>query len=138
VKSYVIRDIKDIGAVLDYVHDRHFNIEEVSFDKTQQLLRIPLTVISSESETAHRVLFLKVRVHPVLRAHLVIHKVTEYDLIDDAGVGRGDINTITVEDGTVSIKCGLPIVIKAKVLEFHIELVITDEVMGKKKFIWWK
>jgi hypothetical protein len=138
MKHLVIHDIKEIGSILDYVHDRSFEIEEISFDKAKQILSIPLTVISEESEIVRKILFLKITAHPVLKAELLIYSTVDYTLTDDAQIGRGNINIIESKEGTVVVRCGIPVTIRVQVSEFHVELIISDQVVGKKRGLRWR
>lgn len=139
VKKYEIYDIEDIDTILDYIHDRFFEIDQITFDKESQRLRIPISIISTEGRITGKILWLiKQRTHLVVSAALLIHEVVDYELLDEAKTGEGDINTILFDGDTVIIECGLPVTIRIKVVRLHLELEITDETVGEKKFFSWR
>ena len=135
MKQYTIQDIRDIDKILEYVHDRHFEIDKIFFDKEKKCLNIPISVIDTEGQLSFKFLWMKKWIHPVKLANLVIHNTIAYKFIDEARVGRGDINTIVLENNTtVVIKCGVPVSIRVEISEFLLDLIISDKVIGQKKY----
>lgn len=123
-------DMYDVGQILNYVHDRHFQLSDIHFDRTNGLLSIPITVETGTIQDVRKYLFFSMWKSTVVKAELVIRNVVDFTLKDDAQVGRGVINTIEIEDGSVVITCALPVELKVSVSRADIELVLSDEVVG--------
>ena len=124
--------MRDIGKVLDFVHDRVFTLSKVQFDKGAQTLSIPLTVISDEPRDLKRFLFVKTWKNPIIESTLLIKNVRDYSVKDEAEINQGDINTITKEDDCLVIKCGLPVEIRIEVTTMEIELMVSDTITSQK------
>ena len=137
VKNCDVNDIKDVGVILDYVHDRFFAIEKVVIDQERQQLTIPISIICIGSRVSGKILWLERRTHLIKSAAILIHNVVSYELVDEAGVGQGDINTILFDGENVIIECGLPVTINIKVSNLHLELEITDNIVGEKTYFSW-
>lgn len=122
---------KDIGSILDYVHDRIFQLSDIEFDGEKSILCIPLTVITEDIIDQKSYFLLYTWKHAVVKSNLVVRHVTDFELKDEAKIGEANINTIVIEDGTVMIKCSMPVEIKARVSSLEIDLVLSDRVVGK-------
>ena len=132
MKRIVATNVRDIGKVLDFVHDRVFTLSKVQFDKGAQTLSIPLTVISDEPRDLKRFLFVKTWKNPIIESTLLIKNVRDYSVKDEAEINQGDINTITKEDDCLVIKCGLPVEIRIEVTTMEIELMVSDTITSQK------
>jgi len=131
VKNIKITRASDIGQILDYVHDRIFQLSDINFDKERATLSIPLTVVTDVLTDRKDYFFVKTWKNPVVQSGLIISNVKDYMLKDEAEIGEANINTIVEEDGCVVIKCSVPVEIRAAVSELDIELQMTDEVIEK-------
>ena len=124
-------DIRDVGKILDYVHDRVFQLEDISFDKENAILTIPITVISDSIMDQKSYLFCSTWKNPIVKSQLAIKNVTNFAVKDEAQIGGAGINTITTEDGAVVIKCSAPIELRAAVLSVGLELTLSENIVGK-------
>ena len=132
MKRIVATNVRDIGKILDFVHDRIFTLSKIQFDKGAQTLSIPLTVISDEPRDLKRFLFVKTWKNPVVESTLLIKNARDYSVKDEAQINQGDVNTITKEDDYVVIKCGLPVEIRVMVTALEIELAMSDTIASQK------
>ena len=132
MKSITVTDAKKIGTILDYVHDRTFELSMVRFDEKSRTLLIPLTVISDETKDMKKVLFVRTWKNPVVEATLLIKNATNYSVKDEAQIDQGIINTIVQEGSHVLIKCSVPVEIRAEVTRLELELVLSDTVTSQK------
>lgn len=81
------RSEKDLSPILDYVHDRSYEIERLIFDSQSKELRIPVYFGSKECEGV-----------------LVVKSALRFEIRDEAKIGEGDINTISHRSGRVEIR----------------------------------
>ena len=133
MQKIVAKSAREIGTILDYVHDRVFRLSEVQFDKESSTLSIPLTVISDEVTDQKKFwLFINTWKIPVVEATLLIKNARDYSVKDEAQINQGDVNTITKKDDHVVIKCGLPVEIQVKVTALEIELAMSDTITSQK------
>lgn len=134
IKNIVVTNIQEVGKILDYVHDRRFQLSHIKVDKEKATLTIPLTVVSDIPIDRKNFLFLKTWKNPVVESELIIKNIINYAIKDEAQVGEADINIITKENNSILIKCGLPVEIKVKVTSVEIELIMSDKVVDKISF----
>jgi hypothetical protein len=130
VGKLLVSSERDVGRILAYVHDRHFQLSDIHFDRANALLSIPLTVETDAIQDVRRYLFFSRWKCTVVKADLVIRNVTDFALKDDAQVGEGAINTIEIGAGAIVIACALPVEIRASVSRADIELMLSDEIVG--------
>ena len=126
-----VSDIRDVGEILDYVHDRVFQLSDIHFDRENALLSIPLTVVTDALTDQRTYLFFSTWKNPVVESELVIRSVTDCAVKDEAQTGEANINTIAAEDDSLVIKCSVPVEIKATVSTVDLELVLSNKVVGK-------
>ncbi len=134
MKRCEVHSIQDIDVILDYVHDRRFDTDRIVFDQEKHCLTIPTTILGKE-QLAGKYLFLKRWQRDVYAADLLIHNAFDYELIDQAKVGCGDIANITLDGNTVVIKGGLPVTIRVRVSKLHLELVVTDRIIRQERYL---
>ena len=132
MENIKITSINDIAKILDYVHDRIFQLSDIAFNKEQGTLSIPITIVTDASTDEKRYLFVKTWKNSVVESKLVIRHITDYTLKDDAQIGEANINTITGENGSVVIVCSVPVEIRVAVTDLEIELQISNNVIQKK------
>lgn len=133
MRTIRVTDIDDIGAILDLVHDRYFELDKLSFDETEKRLAIPLAVITEYREKKRRSIFGYHWVNPIVEAELVIRNAMAYSIEDEAQIGEADINTISQEGDYVVVDCGVPVTIRVRVSSIYIECNLTDRVVGEVK-----
>ena len=129
--SIKVSDIRDVGEILDYVHDRIFQLSDIDFDKENALLSIPLTVVTDALTDQRTYLFFSTWKNPVVESELVIRSVTDCAVKDEAQTEEASINTIAADDDCLVIKCSVPVEMKATVSTVDLELVVSDKVVGK-------
>jgi len=127
----VVTSMQEVGRILDYVHDRVFQLSAVRFDRERAALSIPLTIVADEVTDRKKHLFFRTWRNPVVNADLVIKHVIDFSIKDDAQIGKASINTIEIKDGMVVINCDPPVEILVKVLSAEVELQISDNVVNK-------
>jgi hypothetical protein len=132
MKRIVARSAQEIGEILDYVHDRTFELSKMQLDKRAGTLSIPLTVISDEMRDLKKVLFVKTWKNPVVEATLLVKNATDFSLKDEAQIDQGIINTITHDGDQVLIKCSVPVEIRVAVTRLELELALSDTVTAQK------
>lgn len=132
MKRIVATSTREIGKILDYVHDRAFDLSKMQFDKRSGTLSIPLTVVSDETQDLKQFLFVKLWKNPVVQATLLIKNATNFSLKDDAQIDQGIINTIIHDGGWVLIKCSVPVEIKVEIARLELELALSDTVTSRK------
>lgn len=101
---------EDFGAILDYVHDRSYELNLLRLDQDRQELSIPIQLGPEESEGL-----------------LIIRSVSDFSVRDDAQIEEGDINTIEYEPPFVIIKGAIPVDLMIRVSTLDIELVLPDD-----------
>lgn len=103
----------ELQTVVDHIHDHWLNFDAIVF--TNGTLRIPVTdrVCSRASEQT------------AFPWSLLIHTVADWSFEDQARIGFYDITELTYDSAqrTITIMCGLPLVITAHVREVEISLV---------------
>lgn len=93
--------------ILDKIHDSCFWLDEVRFDEAAGEVVIPFTV----EDVEHRKICSRwgFALYEDLKfaANLVISHVLEFEVVDNAQIGRGNVNTMRFADGTLTIRCGV-------------------------------
>lgn len=107
MKSIIATNPTELVGIIDYVHDRTYELDRVHFDEPRKVLTLPIKLNRKR-----------------LEGLLYIKKVQAYQVIDRAMIGEGDINTITYDGGFVLIKGSLPVELRISVTELEIELLI--------------
>jgi hypothetical protein len=133
MKNIRIKDIEEIGIILDYVHDQYFEMDEIKHDKFSGTISIPIPTYSRESKAVKRILFINIWEYPNFQSVLVFHHVSDLEISDRAEIGTADINIIVQENDWLIIKCGIPVDIKMRVESICIELIISDEIVSSRK-----
>jgi len=109
VKSLHASSDSDLAPILDYVHDRTYDIERVVLDAERRELRIPVYLGSRQCEGT-----------------LLIKSALRFELKDDAEIGEGDINTISHSGGRVEINGAIPVKLSIEVERFDLEFIVPD------------
>lgn len=134
MKTISISEIEQIGEILDYVHDRYFDLDKVNFDKEKKILSIPLTIVLEDKIKEEKKYFIvSTWRNPIVEAELIFKNVTGFTIEDKAEIGEADINTIYQEGEQLIIKCGIPVIIKLSVTSCEIECVASDKVIDEVK-----
>jgi hypothetical protein len=112
----VFKDPAQLSSIIDRIHDRWFEKEEITFDKEKCVLTIPFFERASslwpfkKKEAARSVGLLK------------IHCVASYAIRDTEEVGTYDFNELIYapEAKRLSITTGVPIGIEITITDFEI------------------
>lgn len=125
----------EFPRLLDYIHDRKFQLDDLRYEEETQRLCIPLTVICQETlGPSERSWLLLRRRYPVSRAELIVEHVEEHVVVDQAQIGAADVNEISSSEDEVVITCGVPVTIRARVSALDVRLEISDDVVGEKSY----
>ena len=131
----IVNEIKEIEKIVEHVHDRFFWLEKVLFQEADKILKIPTSVLSDETIVKKRWILSKRKVE-IIYAELLIHNVHDYKIVDDAGIGVGDIDQIFLKNELIlCIKCGLPIYIDINISGIFLELNISDQVLESVEYV---
>lgn len=133
MKCLKVTDIKQVGGILDFVHDRTIQLDKLMFEQANGVFTIPLTVISDQKIKERSTFFVKTWKCPVIEANLRVKHANAVEVIDEAQIGEGAINIISTEEGYVVIKCGVPVEIRVCISALELELELTDIVVGEIK-----
>ena len=107
MKHITASKASDLSEILDFVHDRAYELDRIAFDRDARELRIPIK-LNDEG----------------LVCTLIIRAAQDYSVVDKAEIGEGDINTIVFSEGKVLIKGAIPVDITVRVDQFDVELVL--------------
>ena len=127
----VVRDPKDLSAIIDLIHDCWFDIADVAFHPRQSLLSIRYKrPLREKARVLRRVFLLKWIEVPLVECFLEINHVIESHVEDRQGVRLYDFNTIAYDSSsnTVRVDTGIPTTITMKVTEFELSVEETDNV----------
>ena len=134
MKEISITEIGRVGEILDYVHDRYFDLDKIEFDEKKRTLMIPLSVIlADKTKKKRKFLILSTWRNSVVKAKLIFKNVIDYTIEDKAQIGEADINTIYWEGKQLIIKCGIPVVVRLNVTACSIEFIASDDVIDEVK-----
>jgi hypothetical protein len=121
-----------LGNILDYVHDRRFDLEKLNFDKANGTVSLRTTSILDDKVNFRNRWFFKIWENQIVESTLVVKHAASYSVKDEAKIGGGMINTILHAGGCVVIKCCEPVEIAITVTRFELDLLLTDVVVGAK------
>jgi hypothetical protein len=114
----------ELSPILDHVHDRSYDLSSLDHNARNRTLTVTLAVRSSKKGPRRFWLFRK---EATTVAKLVIHKALGFKVVDDARIGKGDINTIRQKNNQVVIVGGIPVKVLVDVEGFDIELLLPDD-----------
>lgn len=121
--------------IVDKIHDCRFELDEIKYDQYKKILSIQFEMEIYDNATIEKkFLFFKKIITPVNKCFLKINHVKQYEIRDNAQIGRYDFNEVKIDEfrGTVLITSGFPLEIEIDVEKVNIDLEITDEVVDKK------
>jgi len=122
----------ELNKILDFVHDRIFDLSDITFDKAEGVVTIPLTVILDEKVDQKKSFMMKRWKYPVVVSNLIVKNVVSIDVDDKDKIGQGCINNFTCTDSEVVINNSVPVIIRMSVSSFEMILEITDHVQEMK------
>lgn len=132
-----ILNFNEIGKILDCIHDKWFNIEDIIFNPQLSSLEIKFDRENIEAKKiVKQLLFFRKWRLPVIKSKLIINNVLNYKIEDKAYIGGSDFNEIKYKEneGKIIITCGVPFEIQIDVKEFRIELEDTSNIIKEKEY----
>ena len=137
MNKITISDFREIEEILDCIHDRWFNKEDIFFNPQLSYLEIRFQKENlSSKKLVKRILFLKKYKVQIVESKLRINSVVNYKIEDKANIGGSDFNEIKYdkEKNRVIITCGVPFEIQIDVENFRIELEDTGNILKEKEY----
>ncbi len=128
----VVREPKDLPAIIDLIHDCWFDIADVVFHPRQSLLSIRYKRPQLEkARILRRVLLLKWIEVPLVECFLEVSHVIESQVEDRQGIRLYDFNTVAYDShsNTVRVETGIPTTITMQVSELELAVEETDNVV---------
>lgn len=122
----------ELNKILDFVHDRIFDLSDIIFDEVEGVVTIPLTIILDEKVEQKKTLIVKRWKCPVVAANLIVKNVISIDVDDKDQIGQGCINNFTCTDSEIIINNSVPVIIRMNVSSFEMIMEITDHVQEMK------
>jgi len=116
----------ELSPILDYVHDRNYELSRVEHNARDQTLTIPVELRSTKKGERKSWLFFRNRETTTL-GKLVIKKAVGFKVVDKARIGQGDINTVKQEGNQIIVAGGIPVTLIVDVAGFDIELAVPDD-----------
>lgn len=118
----------ELNKILDFVHDRIFDLSDIIFDEVEGVVTIPLTIILDEKVEQKKTFIVKRWKYPVVASNLIVKNVISIDVDDKDQIGQGCINNFTCTDSEIIINNSVPVIIRMNVSSFEMILEITDHV----------
>ena len=116
---------EELPAILDYVHDRNYDLSKVEHNAREQTVTIAIALRSTKK--GERKFWFPFGGETSTQGKLVVRKALGFKLIDKARIGQGDINTIGLEGSQIIIKGGIPVEVLIEVEGFQVELLLPDD-----------
>jgi hypothetical protein len=131
MENIKVTSISDIDKILDYIHDRVFQLSDINWDQKHGTLSIPFTVVTDAPIDKKDYLLVKTWKNAVVESVLIIRNVLDYTLKDDAQIGEANVNNITEIDNIIVITCSVPVKMNIAVTGIDVELQLSDMVVQK-------
>lgn len=126
MQSINVEDIDDIDSLLDYLHDRFYDLRKIKCKG--EVVTIPTSTVSNEPVKSEKGLF-KRKKYIVNEAFLHIYNVINYEVVDEANIGEGDFQSIAYDKYRIVINGSVPVKLIADVKSLHMTLEITDKIL---------
>lgn len=137
MSNILILDFKEIGKILDCIHDQWFKKEDIIFNPELSNLEIKFNRENLETKkNVRQILFFKKWRFSVIESKLRISNVLNYKIEDRSQIGGSDFNKIGYKEKEhrIIITCGVPFEIQIDVKEFKIELEDTNNIVDEKQY----
>jgi len=123
-----VHDNNDFADILDYIHDREFNLSDIVFDSQKSILIIPTTVREYKTiRKGNSSLLFKKYIVPVFKATLIIMNVVNYNIFDSEHIETYAFNILRFKDDILTINAVPCLKISVEIQGLNIELRIDDE-----------
>lgn len=123
LRVYRAVDRHGIGKILNYVHDRPYELSSLHIDD-QGVFGL---VVSVRTVRQKRFLGFSHRKFGCAPALLRILGASSFEVFDRANIGEGDICDIEVSEGEIRLLGSLPVDVRVKVSNPEIELILPKD-----------
>jgi hypothetical protein len=117
---------EELSAILDYVHDRNYDLSKIEHNARDRSLTIPIALRSIKKGERKSWFSFRAR-ETITQGKLIIKRALGFKVTDNAKIGEGDINTIGYQGNKVVIKGSFPVDVTIDVEGFEVELVLPDD-----------
>ena len=116
----------ELESIAGFLHDRWFDLEEVTFDNARNELHVPFLDRRPGSGRIRRRLAGRAEAEPQVAGELVVSHVVSYSIDDRAGVQWFDFNWISYDEQTrrLSIRSNIPLEVLITVEDLDVSLTI--------------
>jgi hypothetical protein len=111
---------EELGLILDYVHDRAYDLARIDLNARDRCLSIPIKLRSSTKKDLSWFSFRSRE--EITTGMMVIRKALSFRIYDNAKIGVGDINTIAFRGNQIFIDGNVPVQLTVEVEGLEIEL----------------
>jgi hypothetical protein len=134
LKQINITDANQLNSLLDLIHDEHFNVEDIIYNKIDNSLTIPYRRIFHNGirKTLLNLLIYTIKETDVIRSKLLIKNATKYEIHDPENICSYSFNDIIYKNGKLEFNCepNLTIFIDTTKLEIESKDI---EIKGKSR-----
>lgn len=120
-----IKNPDEISRLLDYLHDEFFEIEDIKYDETKRILKIPYRRIfhNGPSRVIRNWIIGRTIEVDVLRCLLRIKNTEKYEITDEAHIGVYSFNSLKYnkESKQLIFTCCEPCELRVNISEINIE-----------------
>jgi len=123
MKNIKITDLNQFNSLLDLIHDEYFDVDDIIYNKDENLLTIPYRRIYHNGKRKNILDLLIYRREEVdiIRSKLVIKNVTKFTIYDTAEIGTYTFNKTIYKDGNLEIICEPNLSIIMEITEIDID-----------------
>ena len=114
INTIIVRSQKDMRKILDYVHDRPFDLSLVSIDETHHFVLIPVRLRAKPNGKGE------------VNSELKIYGAKGFNIEDHAKIEEGDICKIELTPDDVRIIGSLPVNIFITATNPWVELLVPE------------
>ena len=127
-----VRSAADLPGLLDVIHDEWIDLDHPAFGLRDGVVVLPFRYLSPARTVLMRLGAVKRIRRSWLRGWLQAQSAESIEVIDRAGIGEADVNTIAFDARTanVIVECGVPVVIRIKVTELRLDAKPSAEVVS--------
>lgn len=127
MQSINAEKIEDIDLLLDYLHDRFYDLRKIKWEG--EVITIPTSTVSIDPIETKKGL-LRGKKYGVYEAFLHIYNANSYEVLDDDSLGEGDFQSIIYDNQKIFINGSSPVRLVIDVKGLRMSLEITDKVIN--------